>query len=893
MTQKHTFEKADGKQEVLSEHEGGSLVDAGVPCADGVNSLVRNHWFNGKLLTGKALSREQHYNDLRDRLVAQIHGAGIAWGLGLELPPAEAPLPPRGAFEPSDAEDAAHSEHLDQMQQLGGLGRIDPETPLVLQAGLAFDDTGTPIFVRDRHTFTLDALIDRHVARPAVATRPRIQFSPCICLHETGHPPGYAGFQPGVYLLVIEHGSCPVGPAKVHDAVCKGAADPCLPDAVREGFRLRLVFLPCPWQSFHDASTPWAMRSNLAHWYHEVFEHPLHERWSEPPMPAACEAAAQRTPGPTAIPLAAVFLDQDRSATLVDPWIPRRYIVDTRSSQSLRSALGAPTRAASEARLRQFQCQLNEARRLDGATRRNLYDLGFRAIPPAGFLPLDIPDRKDTLRTVVTFSQLTAARKACQQWFRGTNLIPIIHTVPMDEDVLLELERAWAQDMVPVRPAPEPLRIDFGKLVKPRQTIAEKMDAGVTRSVGALLVAGLFRAFGGATMEQLVNREIAFVRVLVPMQGMRRDYPGIGRVKGMRTANEAAVLRAAFGLSQTGDGGHDDPFLADVIGLSANPYPWAVYHRARVVLLDVLYMLLDVLGDLLLLLASTGADLLARVQVSGGGTSNVRKLVVADSAGAELLLNASGLTESAEVRESLVLGTLAYAPDAGAAGLWTRYRRVEREALAGGADPVEAADRATDAVMEVSPAGNVLRVFGVIAPATRDAMVSELESLAATEGGTRERDTLAMRAYHPEDSIGRFEKEEEHAVFVAMDEVLRETPLTAMAGLEGRSGTAGDLLDRTEVDIRRDQPDGTRYVSDKLVGNARKVREASVALADAGWSGDASLREQAKVAFAEAKTVEEAVAKVRAADPKAAEALAAVGDTLGIDAARRFLDKSW
>ena len=58
----------------------------------GTNGLYRLNYFNGRFLTAEALRREQVYWDTRARLVAQTHGAGIAWGLSLNLPVFPAPF---------------------------------------------------------------------------------------------------------------------------------------------------------------------------------------------------------------------------------------------------------------------------------------------------------------------------------------------------------------------------------------------------------------------------------------------------------------------------------------------------------------------------------------------------------------------------------------------------------------------------------------------------------------------------------------------------------------------------------------------------------------------------------------------------------------------------------
>jgi len=107
--------------------------------APGTNGLFRTNYFNGRMLTAEALRREQVYWDYRARLLGEVHPAGVAWGLGLQV---EAPSPgnEEGGWPP----------------WIEGLGYGIPAGASVkLSPGLAFNGIGQPIAVNADFRFSL------------------------------------------------------------------------------------------------------------------------------------------------------------------------------------------------------------------------------------------------------------------------------------------------------------------------------------------------------------------------------------------------------------------------------------------------------------------------------------------------------------------------------------------------------------------------------------------------------------------------------------------------------------------------------------------------------------------------------------------------------------------
>lgn len=620
-----------------------------------VNGLYRTNWFNGRFLTAEALRADQVYADTRSRLVAQIHPAGVAWGLTLELldsvklehKGSTTPTPPSDDAEvmaqlerlckrhhEADGDEGIEKELRESVEKLkiewedflawcdptaapDATGGWDVGTRVRLAPGLAFDDLGRPASVGAAFTFRFTDLIQRYRTRPSVVIGGGTTFTPCACIEELppGSVPTGASLPEGPYLLLIFPIEVGEGKARVYGDACAstGSAEACEAEGWRGGFELRLARLKIevPQESWTDA---WDLRGMISGWYFDLYEHDLRTRWNRAGATAAyfpADPAQWQGPGPNArveagVPLALTYIGSDGSVLFLDEWIPRRPIAAPGSAAWGANARGAPTPAARIARLHQFQTMLNEsvadsAQFGKSVAPRNLYERGFRHIPPWGFLPIPEPPpliEGERLMMNLFFSEakaIEAAKEAATTWFAGTNVVPIFHVAIHDDDLFEDMRDADEKDPVSLQ-----LR-DKGLLTAKLFACLSKGDAkqggALLLQLGLKLLAAIARHFGDLTVEALVNREVEVVKVIIPMEPKRRSFPIVGRVSD----DPLTGLFAAWSKVKTNDKISElyDLWFGDILGTAAAPRRFVLYVKQRMVLLDLLYLVLDFVLDLL------------------------------------------------------------------------------------------------------------------------------------------------------------------------------------------------------------------------------------------------------------------------------------------------------
>lgn len=886
----------------------------------GTNGLYRLNYFNGRFLTAEALRREQVYWDTRARLVAQTHGAGIAWGLALDVPAIAAP------FRDQDVPAGWLAE--------GGAGGLSSGATVQLQPGLAFDDVGRPIVVGTPFNFTFRQLVEQARVKPQIVVGGGTRFSPCVCLApapttSSGSSPG---MKPGAYLLIIEPGECPEGEAKVYGDVCAAAnaGAHCETDGWRGTFGLSLAYVPVQ-PPVEELRSIWELRGVLSAWWFDVWEHSLVERW-DPDFPAGfCTGPDPRLRSPGAVPLAMVYLGVDGSVLFVDAWIPRRPQVATASASWAATLRGAPSPAAAVARLHQFQCQLQQglaqgaAAQGDGK-RRNLIELGFRHIPPFGFLPVDAPPSplaglrevggKGTIGThkdlgttgvgrwlLSEAAAIEQARKQAQAYFAGTSVLTIPHVAPLDDDILEDMIRAGDKDPIPLYEWERPdrkwveglcrrWRGSTGPTVQEgsvrarelRSWLLEQNDAQAQAAgmridelaqSGALdlssqlpvriedgtqysvmlpagastqpfpipsIPAATWTAWGGAatpptqtstggssqaaspvalaaytalcwllkngglTMEQLINREISVVKLIVPMEGLRRSHPIVGKVEGDAVAQ---LLNSWGHLSSAGAQASRarrtaELFLGDFLGWAAQPRRFVFYVKQRMVLLEWVYLLLDGVMDLLAMLTALGdwaagqdrkatgpqparpveegssAELVGAMALNSVVPAHKR---VADAGSLSTTMGRTLLArndvqltgiirstmENPTLRRAVLDAAVVASPELGTPAYWKEWDRVLAEETPAGVAPtsaeaIAARDRATDRMMDRYAGTALLKVVGVAAPSEVDRLAGELKTDAATrikrdEAGEVVDSTLEFEAFTPTE-VARADTEE-------------------------------------------------------------------------------------------------------------------------------------
>jgi len=599
----------------------------GGPAGDvrGDNNLRRSNWFNGRYLTAEALSRQDAYFDARARLNAQALLPGIAWGLGIET-------------------DAAN---LEAGPEYTGRSRGFPvDRQLTLRRGLAFDHFGRPILVAQAFRFTVEQLLGTYRKSPLRVVAGGVDFMPCVCL--APDPAGETGGGPrlpsGPYLLIIQAGETPEGGAKVMGDLCGGhTVNTCQADAWRGAFGLSLVRFPVELPLRQDLRTAWDLRGTLSAYYFDVFEHGLWKRW-DPHFALDGEFCTDTGSGRhdgAAIALAMLYLGEDGTVLFLDSWIPRRTICATPGEDWHRSRFGAPPRAAAWARIHQFQCMLAESMRMLPSMKEggNLYRRGFRHLPPIGFLPIrprpgnlenESPTGIDTLDNLLKATQgsrwlvsprVKTAISQAEDYFKDTGVITYAVVALHDDDILEDLHNVFDKDPIQLygpRQTTEDLpNVPGGAagggtggmatvgVQKTYQSNLYQLEQGnLTQFTPAnpffAVLAAIFQQMG---LDDLVNRRVEIVKLVVPLQGLTRRHPLLGVVAEDALGQAPGwgvdpLLTAGGALGQFGTLNEQAGELAGLvskIGLDMLPRHFVVYVKQRLVLLDALFYILEVL----------------------------------------------------------------------------------------------------------------------------------------------------------------------------------------------------------------------------------------------------------------------------------------------------------
>ncbi|MEV5273384.1 hypothetical protein [Streptomyces werraensis] len=335
---------------VLAHHVDGYVV---IPVP---SPLTRLNFFDGRLLHGTDLTREQKAE--RELLFAlgRTGGPGVAHGLDVAL----------------------------------------SGESVTVSSGLAVDPGGRMLLLPDPVTATVDALLDATqgvTPSPAPAPPAVAAFAPC----ETNASAAAANTVGGtaLYLLTIAWAEGLCGNAEVYGAPCEQA---CVTSTARpyriDGIVLRLRPLtltrPLP-ASAALLLEQKHLRSRVAAAYF------ADERAAAgPPMSAAflasetwCRGAVG--PAGSEVPLA-VLGRSGRTTEFADVWTVRRELMEPPARAYSDSQLSMRSRSVFAAQIAQFQCQLaglSAAGLPNSPAGRILIDAGMVELPPAGYLPVD------------------------------------------------------------------------------------------------------------------------------------------------------------------------------------------------------------------------------------------------------------------------------------------------------------------------------------------------------------------------------------------------------------------------------------------------------------------------------------------------------------------------
>jgi hypothetical protein len=304
------------------------------------------NFFNGRLLTGEDLRREQANEESRLARLARAAGEGVAYGL--------------------------------EVQET--LGTSTKGQPVVtVAAGLALSRSGLAL--------DLPAAVDVSLARgaPTDTSEPGGLFADC-----QPFAPGTYTAGAGVYLLAIGpahqgEGRAPVSGLGNDEAPCNVAVSV----ATVKFHLIRLALLPA------DLTDKRHLRNRIA--YRCFAPEALAAFTRDPFGPAPTtygliDTLRTQTLSDDEVPLAIIAWSIDDGIQFVDLWAVRRRLTHRPAEGELATVAGDRRRAEAEAMFLQFQAQIDDLRIAEGPQTVIGSD-HFDLLPPAGLLPIGVmPD---------------------------------------------------------------------------------------------------------------------------------------------------------------------------------------------------------------------------------------------------------------------------------------------------------------------------------------------------------------------------------------------------------------------------------------------------------------------------------------------------------------------
>jgi hypothetical protein len=316
-----------------------TLLDQAVVADKAIRTV---NFFNGRLLAGGDLGREQQAR--RDGLaqVGQALGDGVTHGLTV-------------AFA----------------------GNIAPggRPAVTVTPGLAVNRDGASLALRNAVTLALD--------RQAAATTATV-----ACLFDDCAPtvPGAYVAGEGLYLITIAPAFVSEGRAPVSGTSGSGAR--CAYDATAEAVQFRL--LPVPDHLHGENAAAADFRNRIA--YH-CFGKGVLRGWTADMAAAGgrgddlVEAMLGQTMTTADVPLALINFTGAKAETFTDLWAVRRMLCAREEGDAF-ALIADPRRiAVGRAVYRQFHAQIMELAGASGGLAKNLDAAQFAFLPPTGFLP--------------------------------------------------------------------------------------------------------------------------------------------------------------------------------------------------------------------------------------------------------------------------------------------------------------------------------------------------------------------------------------------------------------------------------------------------------------------------------------------------------------------------
>jgi hypothetical protein len=299
------------------------------------------NFFNGRLLTGEDLSREQEANVLARLRLGRVLGSGVAHGLEV-------------------------SQAL--------VGSTNERPVLTVEAGIAVAPSGRVLEL----TEATDVALTRD---PPQGGSPSLVFHDCAPTL-----PGTYTAGAGVYLLTLAPASAGVGRASTSGLGSEQAA--CATAAYLEGVRFRLLRLVLPAKVTTNQSL---LRNRLAHLLLgtqrlasltlDPLNAPVRGWGFLEELREGCLTDGE-------VPLAVLYWRSAGGLRFVDTWAVRRRLTRPPAAAAWPAFAGERLLAEGEARFLQFQDQLDGLRRSAASPLTVKARTHFERLPPLGIVPV-------------------------------------------------------------------------------------------------------------------------------------------------------------------------------------------------------------------------------------------------------------------------------------------------------------------------------------------------------------------------------------------------------------------------------------------------------------------------------------------------------------------------
>jgi hypothetical protein len=308
-------------------------------------ALRSANFFNGRLLTGEDLRREQETTRARLERLGRLVGDGVAYGLEVRET----------------------------------IGTSTKSRPVVtVAAGLALCCSG--------QTVELSADIDLALARtgPTAQSEPGALFADC-----EPFAPGTYTAGAGVYMLTIAPAQQGEGRAPVSGLANEPA--PCNVALSVEAVRFRLIRLALPATELGDKAR---LRNRVAYRFFapDALAAFLRDPFGAAPNPTLLDTLRDQTLHDDEVPLAVVGWSVGDGIQFVDRWAVRRRPAGAAGPLSFASLVSDRAGAEGAARFLQFQEHIADRRLAAGAAGVRASD-EFERLPACGFLPLRTSSR--------------------------------------------------------------------------------------------------------------------------------------------------------------------------------------------------------------------------------------------------------------------------------------------------------------------------------------------------------------------------------------------------------------------------------------------------------------------------------------------------------------------